>query len=235
MLRQVTIRRPVHAIGIGVHSGKKVRMTLRPAGENTGIVFVRTDAAGARVRADALNVADTTLSTTVAQNGVNVATVEHLMSALWGMEIDNLLVELNSEEVPIMDGSAAPFIYLLKSVGVIEQRAPKEFIRITGLTHVRTSAYYPQSNGKLERWHGSLKQECVRPGAPATIDEARRRMTAYVNHYNHVRLHSAIGYITPGDKLCGLEKVIAEDRDEKLAQARERRRRARQQQRAEVA
>lgn len=137
MLRQKTIRRPVHAIGIGVHSGKKVRMTLRPAGENTGIVFVRTDVAGpagrggARVRADALNVVDTTLSTTVAQHGVNVATVEHLMSALWGMEIDNLVVELNSEEVPIMDGSAAPFIYLIKSVGVAEQRAPKEFIRIT--------------------------------------------------------------------------------------------------------
>jgi UDP-3-O-[3-hydroxymyristoyl] N-acetylglucosamine deacetylase len=134
MLRQKTIRRPVHAIGIGVHSGKKVRMTLRPAGENTGIVFVRTDVAGrggARVRADALNVVDTTLSTTVAQHGVNVATVEHLMSAIWGMEIDNLVVELNSEEVPIMDGSAAPFIYLIKSVGVAEQRAPKEFIRIT--------------------------------------------------------------------------------------------------------
>jgi len=111
----------------------------------------------------------------------------------------------------------------------------KEFIRITGLTHVRTSAYYPQSNGKLERWHGSLKQECVRPSAPATVEEARRRMADYVNHYNHVRLHSAIGYITPFDKLCGLEQVIAEDRDDKLAQARERRRLARQQQRQEVA
>lgn len=137
MLRQKTIRRPVHAIGIGVHSGKKVRMTLRPAGENTGIVFVRTDvagasgSAGARVRADALKVSDTTLSTTLDDHGVQVATVEHLMSALWGMGIDNLVVELNSEEVPIMDGSAAPFIYLINSVGVAEQRAPKEFIRIT--------------------------------------------------------------------------------------------------------
>lgn len=106
-------------------------MTLRPAGENTGIVFARTDVAGgATVRADALKVADTTLSTSVAENGVQVATVEHLMSALWGMGIDNLLVELNSEEVPIMDGSAAPFIYLIKSVGVLEQAAPKQFIRI---------------------------------------------------------------------------------------------------------
>ena len=136
MLRQKTIRRPVHAIGIGVHSGNKVRMTLRPAGENTGIVFVRTDVAGASgagvcVRADARKVSDTTLSTSLAENGVQVATVEHLMSALWGMGIDNLVVELNNEEVPIMDGSAAPFIYLIKSVGVVEQRAPRQFIRIT--------------------------------------------------------------------------------------------------------
>ncbi|MEQ8483921.1 MAG: UDP-3-O-acyl-N-acetylglucosamine deacetylase [Pseudomonadales bacterium] len=136
LLRQKTIRRPVYAIGIGVHSGKKVRMTLRPAGENTGIVFVRTDLPLAHgrpvaVRADALKVADTTLSTTLSDNGVQVATVEHLMSALWGLGIDNLVVELNSEEVPIMDGSAAPFIHLINSVGVVEQRAARQFIRIT--------------------------------------------------------------------------------------------------------
>src|SRR5512139_1037588 len=101
MVRQKTIRRSVHAIGIGVHSGKKVRMTLRPAGENTGIVFVRTDASGGTVRANALNVSDTTLSTSVAENGVQVATVEHLLSALWGLGVDNLVVELNNEEVPI--------------------------------------------------------------------------------------------------------------------------------------
>jgi UDP-3-O-[3-hydroxymyristoyl] N-acetylglucosamine deacetylase len=107
-------------------------MTLRPAGENAGIVFVRTDVAdrGAPVRADARKVADTTLSTSVAENGVQVGTVEHLMSALWGLGIDNLVVELNSEEVPIMDGSAAPFIYLIRSVGVVEQQAAREFIRI---------------------------------------------------------------------------------------------------------
>ncbi|MDH3643627.1 MAG: UDP-3-O-acyl-N-acetylglucosamine deacetylase [Gammaproteobacteria bacterium] len=130
MLRQRTIKRAVHAIGIGVHTGKKVRMTLRPAGENTGILFVRTDAQHATVRARAQHVSDTTLSTTIAENGVHVATVEHLLSALWGLGIDNLLVELNNEEVPIMDGSAAPFIYLINSVGIVEQNAGKEFIRI---------------------------------------------------------------------------------------------------------
>lgn len=136
MLLQRTIRRPAHAIGIGVHSGKKVRMTLRPAGQNTGIVFVRTDlahvhGAAAAVSADALKVSDTTLSTSLAENDVQVATVEHLMSALWGLGIDNLVVELSSEEVPIMDGSAGPFIDLINSVGVVEQSAPREFIRIT--------------------------------------------------------------------------------------------------------
>ena len=110
-------------------------MTLRPAGENTGIVFVRTDLAGGGnrapvLRADAQHVSDTTLSTSLSENGAQVATVEHLMSALWGMGIDNLVVELNREEVPIMDGSAAPFIYLIKSVGVVEQQAPKLFMRI---------------------------------------------------------------------------------------------------------
>lgn len=108
-------------------------MTLRPAEENSGIVFVRTDVGGgaAPVCADARQVVDTTLSTTVAERGVQVATVEHLMSALWGLGVDNLLVELNSEEVPIMDGSAAPFVYLIRSVGVVEQRAAREFIRVT--------------------------------------------------------------------------------------------------------
>ena len=130
MLRQRTIKRAVHAIGIGVHSGNKVRMTLRPAGENTGILFVRTDAGHAVVRARAQNVSDTTLATRISENGVHVSTVEHLMSALWGLGIDNVVVEINNDEVPIMDGSAAPFVYLMNSVGIVEQNAWKKFIRV---------------------------------------------------------------------------------------------------------
>ncbi len=107
-------------------------MTLRPAEENTGIVFTRSDLKGAgSVSACAENVSDTTLATSLASGDVQVATVEHLMSALWGLGIDNLIVELSSEEVPIMDGSAAPFIYLINSVGIVEQAAAKQFIRIT--------------------------------------------------------------------------------------------------------
>lgn len=100
----------------------------------------------------------------------------------------------------------------------------KEFIRLTGMTHVRTSPYYPQSNGKIERWHKTLKGDAVRPGQPATVEEARSLVGRYVEHYNAVRLHSAIGYITPANFLAGRAKEIFADRDQKLEAAREVRR-----------
>lgn len=103
-----------------------------------------------------------------------------------------------------------------------------EFIRLAGMTHVRTSPYYPQSNGKIERWHGTLKQDCLRPNVPLSLDDARRLVESFVEHYNHVRLHSAIGYVTPADMLDGREVEIFAARDRKLETARERRRRARQ-------
>ena len=103
----------------------------------------------------------------------------------------------------------------------------KEFIRISGMTHVRTSPYYPQSNGKLERWHQSLKRECIRPKTPLTIEDAQRVVTDYVHQYNSKRLHSAIGYITPADKLQGRAEQIFAQRDAKLAAAREARKRNR--------
>ena len=104
----------------------------------------------------------------------------------------------------------------------------KAFIRVCGMTHVRTSPYYPQSNGKLERWHKSLKTECIRPGTPLSLDDARRLVSGYVDHYNRVRLHSSIGYVTPRDKLEGRAEAIWTQRDGKLEAARERRRLARQ-------
>ena len=99
----------------------------------------------------------------------------------------------------------------------------KEFIRISGMTHVRTSPYYPQSNGKLERWHKSLKSECIRPGVPLTPEDARRLIQRYVEHYNTVRLHSAIGFVTPADLLAGRRDEIHAERDRKLEQARQQR------------
>jgi len=103
----------------------------------------------------------------------------------------------------------------------------KEFIRVCGMTHVRTSPYYPQSNGKLERWHKSLKSECIRPGTPLSLDDARRLVAGYVEHYNNVRLHSAIGYVAPAAKLAGREPVIFAERDRKLDEARQHRKEAR--------
>src|SRR5207253_10017586 len=105
----------------------------------------------------------------------------------------------------------------------------KEFIRICGMTHVRTSAYYPQSNGKIERWHKSIKAECIRPGVPLSLEDAQRIVGAWVNHYNAVRLHSAIGYVTPLDKLEGREAQIFAERDRKLDEARLKRQQRRQQ------
>jgi putative transposase len=104
----------------------------------------------------------------------------------------------------------------------------KEFIRICGMTHVKTSPYYPQSNGKIERWHRTIKGDCIRPETPLTLEDARRIVARYVEHYNCVRLHSAIGYITPKDKLEGREALIFAERDRKLEQARQRRKEKRQ-------
>jgi len=99
----------------------------------------------------------------------------------------------------------------------------KEFIRLSGMTHVRTSPYYPQSNGKIERWHQTLKNDCIRPHVPLSLGEARQLVERFVDAYNHQRLHSAIGYVTPADKLAGREQAIFAARDRKLADARERR------------
>lgn len=103
----------------------------------------------------------------------------------------------------------------------------RKFIRISGMTHVRTSPYYPQSNGKIERWHQSLKKECIRPRTPLCLDDAKRIVSEYVEHYNNVRLHGAIGYIAPTDKLAGREEEIWADRDRKLEAAREERKQRR--------
>jgi putative transposase len=104
----------------------------------------------------------------------------------------------------------------------------KQFVRICGMTHVTTSPYYPQSNGKKERWFGTLKRECIRPGTPLSLEDARRLVGRFVEHYNAVRLHSAIGYVSPADKLLGLEAVIHAERDRKLEEGREWRRQRRQ-------
>ena len=131
MIRQRTLKNTIRATGVGLHTGEKVYLTLRPAPVNTGIVFCRTDLDPVvTIHAQALNVGDTTLSTTLENGDVRVSTVEHLLSAMAGLGIDNAYVDLSAPEVPIMDGSAGPLVFLLQSAGIEEQNALKQFIRI---------------------------------------------------------------------------------------------------------
>lgn len=131
MIRQRTLKNVIRATGVGLHTGEKVYLTLRPAPVDTGIVFRRIDLPEAvEVEAKAQNVGDTTLSTTLAKGDVKISTVEHLLSAMAGMGIDNAYVDLSAPEVPIMDGSAGPFVFLIQSAGIVEQEAAKRFIRI---------------------------------------------------------------------------------------------------------
>ena len=131
MLRQRTLKTAIRATGVGLHTGEKVFMTLRPAAENSGITFRRIDLDHpVDIPADPRLVGETMLGTTLIKDGVKVATVEHLMSALAGLGIDNVYVDLSAPEVPIMDGSAGPFVFLLQSAGIEEQNAAKKFIRI---------------------------------------------------------------------------------------------------------
>lgn len=131
MLRQRTLKSTINATGVGLHTGDKVYMTLRPAAENSGITFRRVDLEQpVDIKADAELVGETMLGTTLVKDGVKVATVEHLMSALAGLGIDNVHIDLSAPEVPIMDGSAGPFVFLLQSAGIEEQNAAKKFIRI---------------------------------------------------------------------------------------------------------
>ena len=138
MINQRTLKNVIRATGVGIHTGEKVFMTLRPAAVNTGIVFRRTDLDPVvEVPAFATHVGDTSMNTTLEQDGVRVSTVEHLMSAFAGLGIDNAYVDLSNAEVPIMDGSAGPFVFLIQSAGIEDQSAAKRFIRVLEPVEVR--------------------------------------------------------------------------------------------------
>jgi UDP-3-O-[3-hydroxymyristoyl] N-acetylglucosamine deacetylase len=138
MIRQRTLKNTIRATGVGLHSGEKVYLTLKPAPVDHGIVFRRVDLDPiVDIQAKATNVGETTMSTTLVQNGVRVDTVEHLLSAMAGLGIDNAIVELSAQEVPIMDGSAGPFVFLIQSAGISEQSKAKRFIRIKKKVEVR--------------------------------------------------------------------------------------------------
>lgn len=147
MLKQRTIHQEVKTIGVGVHSGTKVTLTLRPAPIDTGIIFTRVDLQPPVVfPATALNIGDTKMASTLTVDGAKVSTVEHLLSACAGLGIDNLYIDVSAEEIPIMDGSASSFVYLLQQAGFAEQNAPRKFIRILKPVEIR------EGTGKSEKW-----------------------------------------------------------------------------------
>jgi UDP-3-O-[3-hydroxymyristoyl] N-acetylglucosamine deacetylase len=138
MLKQRTLKTPIRTTGVGLHTGARVDLALRPAPVDTGIVFHRIEGShNVEIPADALHVGDTRLSSTLEHGGARIATVEHILSALAGLGIDNLHVDVAGPEIPIMDGSAGPFVFLLQSAGIIEQDAAKRYLKITSPVEVR--------------------------------------------------------------------------------------------------
>ena len=155
MLQQRTLKSLTRAVGVGVHSGQRVELTLRPAAPDTGIVFRRTDlAVPVDIPMTATSVTDTRMATTVSSGSAKVSTVEHLMSACAGLGIDNLVVEITAEEVPILDGSAAAFVYLLQTAGIELQNAPRRFIRVLQPVEVREGEGAAAKWARLEPYHG---------------------------------------------------------------------------------
>jgi len=159
MLRQRTLKSMTRAVGVGVHGGQRVEMTLRPAPPDTGIVFRRVDLPrSVDIKADAHSVCDTRMATTISANGdpdgPKVKTVEHLLSACAGLGLDNLVVDITAEEVPILDGSAASFVYLLQSAGIVMQDAPKRFLRVKKTVEVREGEGASLKWARLEPYEG---------------------------------------------------------------------------------
>ena len=147
MLAQRTIKTLTRAVGVGLHSGQRVELTLRPAAENTGIVFRRIDLPEpVDIPVAAETVVDTRMASTLGRDGAKVSTIEHIMSACAGLGIDNLHIDITAEEIPILDGSAASFVYLLQNAGIAVQAAPKQFVRVKKPVEVR------ENDGKQEKW-----------------------------------------------------------------------------------
>lgn len=204
MLCQRTLRRSVRATGIGLHSGQKVFLSLLPAGVDTGILFRRVDLSPpVEIPADAELVRETMMSSNLVKGEVKVGTVEHLMSALAGMGVDNCVVELSAAEVPIMDGSSSPFVFLIQSVGVQEQDAPKRFIRVLHPVQVQDG----DKSARLEPYDGfnlsfgiEFNHPAVRnSGQHATVEfstsayireVARARTFGFMRELDQLRAHN---------------------------------------------
>ncbi|MCU0833983.1 MAG: UDP-3-O-acyl-N-acetylglucosamine deacetylase [Chromatiaceae bacterium] len=190
MIRQRTLKTVIRATGVGLHTGEKVYLTLRPAAPETGIVFRRVDLPEpVDIRACAENVGDTRLSTTLVSGGARVSTVEHLLSAFAGLGIDNAYVDLSAAEVPIMDGSAGPYVFLIQSAGIEEQNRPKRFIRVKRPIRVqegdKLAAFEPYDGFKVEfsidfdhpAFHARAKTASVDFSTTSFVKEVSRART----------------------------------------------------------
>jgi UDP-3-O-[3-hydroxymyristoyl] N-acetylglucosamine deacetylase len=172
MIAQRTLKTLTQAVGVGLHSGQRVELTLRPAAPDTGIVFRRVDLPEpVDIPVNATAVTDTRLASTIANGGAKVHTIEHRMSACAGLGIDNLMVDITAEEVPILDGSAASFVYLLQSAGIELQRAPKRFLRVKKPVEVREGEGKQLKWARLDPYHGyklAFEIEFDHPAVTAT-------------------------------------------------------------------
>jgi len=172
VLKQRTLKSLTHAVGVGLHSGQRVEITLRPAAPDTGIVFRRIDLPHpVDIKVAATAVSDTLMASTIASGGVKVHTVEHLLSACAGLGVDNLYVDITGEEVPILDGSAASFVFLLQSAGIELQDAPRRFIRLLKTVQVREGAGASEKWARLAPYHGyrlSFEIDFDHPAVDAT-------------------------------------------------------------------
>jgi UDP-3-O-[3-hydroxymyristoyl] N-acetylglucosamine deacetylase len=176
MLKQRTLKQIARTVGIGLHSGTKVELVLRPAAPDTGFLFRRVDVdPPVELRADALNVHDTRMATTLERDGVRVATIEHLMSALSGLGIDNCHVDIDAAEIPIMDGSASSFVFLIQSAGVVEQNAPKRFVRVLRRVEVREGEGRNAKWARLDPYFGFKLAFSIEFNHPA-IDSTEQRV-----------------------------------------------------------
>jgi UDP-3-O-[3-hydroxymyristoyl] N-acetylglucosamine deacetylase len=183
MLKQRTLKSIVRAIGVGLHSGVKVQLVLRPAAPGTGIVFCRVDLEPpVELKADPYAVGDTRMASCLEKGGVKLGTVEHLMSALAGLGIDNLYVDVDAPELPIMDGSAGPFVFLLQSAGIAEQKASKKFLRVKKTVEVKDGDKW----ARLEPYSGFKLSFSIRFNHPA-IDQSGTRVETDFADESYIR------------------------------------------------
>lgn len=212
-----------------MRAGLLLRWARGPSGKGTGFIQPEGPHQHWHIDIMCVNIAGTLFFLTSILDGYSRAIIHwEIRTSMTAKDVETI-VQRAREKYPtvtprIISDNGPQFI----------ARDFQAYIRLMGMTHVRTSPYYPESNGKLERYQRTLRSECLRPGTPISLEDAQRMIDRFVHHYNNVRLHSAIGYIAPMDKLNGREKEIFEERDRKLQLARDRRAQARERQRANI-